>query len=133
MYRAYKLPASPQLKESLLCEGETSDPNVVGMRCDEIHKRKQKRSIKSTLRNFVKKSSFSDDTVNADSIWDEWFPNIRADVFISHSTKDVDLAKQLSCWLKTTFDLTAFIDSEIWDHADDLLKEIDDEYCLHEN
>ncbi|MGL5262686.1 MAG: hypothetical protein ACRC9P_09930, partial [Bacteroides sp.] len=35
----------------------------------------------------------------------------------------------LAGWLKNTFGLTVFIDSCVWGHSNDLLKEIDTNYC----
>lgn len=58
-----------------------------------------------------------------------WFPQIKADIFISHSHKDWELALALAGWLRETFGLTAFIDSCVWGYANKLLKMIDDAYC----
>lgn len=58
-----------------------------------------------------------------------WFPQIKADIFISHSHKDKDLAIALSEWLFKGFGLSTFIDSCIWGYHNDLLKIIDNEYC----
>ena len=85
-------------------------------------------NIRRKLSEMIKCPSNS---ISAEVIWDDWFPEIKADVFISHSSKDVELAKQLSAWLQSNFKLTPFIDSEIWGHSDELLKEIDREYCLN--
>ena len=55
-----------------------------------------------------------------------WFPQIKADIFISHSHKDENLALALAGWLKVTFGLSVFIDSCVWGYANDLLRIIDD-------
>ena len=62
-----------------------------------------------------------------------WFPQIKADIFISHSHKDENLALALAGWLKVTFGLSAFIDSCVWGYANDLLRIIDDRYCRNVN
>lgn len=59
-----------------------------------------------------------------------WFPEYKDGVFISHSHKDEFLAKRVACWLKKEFDINAFIDSAVWGYANDLLKSIDDKYCV---
>lgn len=59
-----------------------------------------------------------------------WFPEYKDGVFISHSHKDEFLAKRVACWLKKEFDINAFIDSAVWGYANDLLKNIDDKYCV---
>lgn len=58
-----------------------------------------------------------------------WFPRVECDVFISHSHKDRDLAIAIAGWLSEKFSLRAFVDSEIWGSAQQLLKEIDDQFC----
>jgi hypothetical protein len=60
-----------------------------------------------------------------------WFPEIKADVFISHSHKDKRLALQLAGWLSSKFNITPFIDSAVWGSADNLLKQVDDALCLN--
>lgn len=62
------------------------------------------------------------------AIQEEWFPQINADIFISHSHKDVDLAKGLASWLGRNFGLRCFIDSTVWGYADNLLEEINSQY-----
>ncbi|OFQ26437.1 hypothetical protein HMPREF2955_05060 [Prevotella sp. HMSC073D09] len=62
-----------------------------------------------------------------------WFPQIEADFFISHSHKDNKLAIALAGWLKITFGLTAFIESCIWGYSNKLLKRIDNTYCHNIN
>jgi hypothetical protein len=58
-----------------------------------------------------------------------WFLEISADVFISHSHKDSDLAIGLAGFLRYHFDLNSFIDSSVWGYGERLLKIIDNEYC----
>lgn len=87
--------------------------------------------IKTKLTSMVQEISLGDEALDANSIWDAWFPKIQADVFLSHSSKDQGLAKKFALWLKDTHDLSCFIDSQIWGHSDELLKELDNEYCLN--
>lgn len=61
-----------------------------------------------------------------------WFPTYRADVFISHSHKDEEKVIALAGWLNEKFDLNVFIDSCVWGYCNDLLKAIDNKYCLNE-
>lgn len=77
-------------------------------------------------------SSFAngDGSLDGTKMQENWFPKIEADIFISHSHKDEKLAIALAGWLKETFGLTAFIDSCVCGYANDLLKMIDDKYCL---
>ena len=77
------------------------------------------------------KHLLSRNEIDGSAIQDLWFPEIKADIFISHShqDKDMDAAIFLQSWLKTKFNLTAFIDSTVWYFADDLLKELDLLFC----
>jgi hypothetical protein len=67
----------------------------------------------------------------ASEIVAEWFPQIEADVFLSHSHKDANQIIGFAGWLSENFGLTSFIDSCVWGHSDKLLKMIDNEYCYN--
>lgn len=85
----------------------------------------QQTSIEETINSFVR----NDGSLDGSMMQADWFPQIKADIFISHSHKDKGLALALAGWLKKTFGLTAFIDSCVWGYANKLLKMIDNEYC----
>lgn len=87
--------------------------------------KQSKESIEETIGSFVG----VDGSLDGSKMQANWFPQIKADVFISHSHNDKKLAIALAGWLKETFRLTAFIDSCVWGYANKLLKMIDDEYC----
>lgn len=82
-------------------------------------------AVSKSIDRFVK----PDGSVDAAAMMDDWFPSIRADVFISHSRADRDLALVLSGWLKNAIGLNPFIDSCVWSHADGLLKKMDNTWC----
>lgn len=88
-----------------------------------------KQIIKKDLEFFLN----SEGTIDGTKLQNEWFPQIQSDIFISHSHLDYEKAMELSGWLSTTFNLNVFIDSCVWGSADDLLRMIDDGYCLNEN
>ncbi len=73
------------------------------------------------------------ETLDATEMKSDWFPEIEADIFISHSHIDEKLAIGLAGWLYDKFGLKSFIDSCVWGYSDKLLKTIDDKYCLSEN
>ena len=66
--------------------------------------------------------------LNGDKIIKEWFPEIKCDIFISHSHSDKDLAEAFSGWLKINFGIKAFIDSNVWNYIDSLLEMLNSEY-----
>lgn len=81
--------------------------------------------VKNTLNNFA----LDDGKLDGSKMQQNWFPKVHADIFISHSHKDRDMAIALAGWLKFTFGIDVFIDSCIWGYSDDLLKIIDKKYC----
>ena len=85
-----------------------------------------RRVVKQTLRNFL-----SNGRIDGSRMREHWFPQTKADVFISHSHGDTADAIKFAGWLKNTFDLDAFVDSCVWGYGDDLLKEIDDVHCFN--
>jgi hypothetical protein len=87
----------------------------------------QKNNVKKELKKFLS----TDGIIDASKLQENWFPQVEADVFISHSHDNEDLAVALSGWLFHNFRIRSFVDSCIWDYANDLLKEIDDEYCTN--
>ncbi|MFQ7256657.1 hypothetical protein [Intestinibacter bartlettii] len=74
-----------------------------------------------------------DGSLDANKICEDWFPNIKSNIFLSHSHNDEDLAIKLSGWLYENFNLKCFIDSCVWGYSNDLLKKIDDKYCSSES
>jgi len=91
----------------------------------EIYKN-TKGIIKENLDRFID----SEGALNGTKMQDNWFPQINADIFISHSHKDERQAIGLAGWLYERFGLKAFIDSCVWGYSGELLKMIDNRYCL---
>ncbi len=69
------------------------------------------------------------DTGNANWIMDTWFPNYNADIFLSHSHDDCELASKLADKFEGV-GLRVFIDSEVWGYVNELLQRVDNEYCV---
>jgi hypothetical protein len=82
-----------------------------------------------------KLDSFKDSNGNlvASQITADWFPPIKADVFLSHSHKDEATVLWLSGLLFDHFGIRSFVDSSIWGHSDHLLRLLDNEYCYRES
>ena len=88
----------------------------------------------SNIENNVHKcldNIYGNNVLNGELIMQDWFPNIDYNVFISHSHKDIKLAKEFASWLYGKFRITSFIDSCVWGYSDKLLKLIDDMYCMN--
>jgi hypothetical protein len=74
-----------------------------------------------------------DGKIDGNKLQEAWFPQVNADIFLSHSHNDENKALTLSGWLKQEFDINAFVDSSIWDYAGTLLKAIDNNYCYNKD
>ena len=83
------------------------------IKCGESHLSEQKAKISDCLQNYII-NGIADGT----RLGKEWFPEIEADIFISHSHADEKLAKGLAGWLHSTFGLNCFIDSCVWGYSD---------------
>lgn len=92
--------------------------------------KRQFNNDKKILFDKVKERFQEETKLNGTEITKEWFPENKWDVFISHSHNDEDLAILLASWLNRKFKLDVFIDSFVWGSANELLKMIDNEYCV---
>jgi hypothetical protein len=86
-----------------------------------------KTSIRKTLSEFIGK----DGILHGSRLQATWFHQLEADIFLSHSHGDRKAAIALAGWITENFNLKVFIDSCIWDHSNDLLRLIDNHYCLN--
>jgi hypothetical protein len=89
-------------------------------------RQKNAANIMEVLQNFLAGNSPLDGSL----MQGHWFPQIEADVFISYAHTDDSLALMLAGWLSQELGLRPFVDSSVWGNASDLLKAIDDKYCL---
>lgn len=86
------------------------------------------------IKNTIDKYLSMDGSLNAEAMEKDWFPDIDAQVFISHSSNDAKWARCLANLLDEKYQLKSFVDSMVWSHANNLLREIDDKYCVkHKN
>lgn len=84
----------------------------------------EKLNVRNAIASYIR-----NDAINGLKVKGDWFGQVKADVFISHSHCDEAIAIGMAGWLHERFGLTAFIDSCVWGHANDLLRSIDNEYC----
>lgn len=73
----------------------------------------------------IEQHLFSDGNLDAEAIEKEWFPEIDAQVFISYSSSDKRWAKYLAKWLYVNYGIKSFVDSMVWDHVNNLLKNLE--------
>lgn len=86
----------------------------------------QKKKIRATIEKY--KTVEGD--LDVEKIVKDWFQSFEADIFISHSHRDEQQALAFAGWLYDRFRIKAFVDSAIWNYSDELLRLIDDKYCV---
>lgn len=104
------------------------DAQFFGEHCKQIGKRhlsEQKHIISQNLKHYIINGI---DLIDGSVIEEEWFPQIEADIFISHSHKDIDLVHMLAGWINSKFGLKCFVDSNVWAFCDDLAELLNSEY-----
>ena len=58
-----------------------------------------------------------------------WFPQVKSQIFLSHSHGNEKVSMALAGWIHQHFGLASFVDSGVWGYADELLETIDKEHC----
>lgn len=89
--------------------------------------KKHQNKVQLVLDDFL----LIDGSIDGSKMQENWFPQIKADVFISHSHQDEGLAITLAGWLFEKFGLVSFIDSCVWGYADDLKELLIGNYRRH--
>ena len=83
------------------------------------------------LHEGLEKYLLDNGSYDASQIEEDWFPSIDdAQVFLSHSHADESKVIRFAGYLQEECGITSFIDSTVWKHSDDLLKEYDDKHCV---
>lgn len=89
----------------------------------EQHLNSRINDYKNDLNHYVHNG-----TINGSELQSNSFPTVDADIFISHSHKDKNLANALAGWLHEEFGLDVFIDSNVWGYSEELLEIINSKY-----
>lgn len=90
---------------------------------------KNKEKIKKGIEEFL----LPDKSIDVEKLSNNWFKEVKVDIFISHSHRDEEETVILAGILNKEFGLKCFIDSMVWGNSLELLKEIDDRYNKLEN
>lgn len=67
--------------------------------------------------------------ISARDLTDSLFPDKEPHIFISHSSKDKDLAVSLANTLYINHNIKSFVDSQLWGHIDTPTKMMHEMYC----
>ena len=93
----------------------------------KIGKKESAKFKKPNLNKYISRI-LDDNSLKAADIEDSWFPNIEADVFISHSHMDEELATAFAGFLIEEMGLKVFVDSLAWGNIADLLEQVNSKY-----
>jgi hypothetical protein len=110
---------------------------VSGLNFDDDHDlcnrkgREVTQAYEKQIRSKLDSFTCSDGAIDGSSLQGHWFPRVDADIFLSHSHGDLDLALSFAGWIQSEFNLKVFIDWCVWGYADNLLKQIDSDYCMN--
>ena len=102
--------------------GKDDFKDISTLECESIEKEwcVFNESNKKKVKEAIDECFLSDGSIDGSKMKENWFPQIQADIFISHSHQDKALAYDLSKWMYLIFDLKVFIDSDIWGYYKDL-------------
>lgn len=92
--------------------------------------KERNNSIKVNIHKNLSQYIRPDGSIDGALLSEDWFPEIQTHVFLSHSHEDEDNAIILSQLLYEHCKIMTFIDSCVWGYCDDLIKILDDKYCL---
>lgn len=90
------------------------------------------KKIASQIHLSLERYISPDSHLDGEMMQKEWFPEVNADIFLSHSHRNEDIIIGFAGWLYHSFGLVSFIDSQIWGYSNDLLREIDNKFCFQE-
>ncbi|RKS95597.1 hypothetical protein BC952_1290 [Flavobacterium limicola] len=117
MYRGFNLKIPNELNESRLL--------TIGKGILKI----TNECVKESLDSYLLDSG----SLDGNKIIENWFPEFKSHIFLSHSHKDEEKAIIIAGMLYDKFNILTFIDSTVWGYSNELLKKIDNKYCLQSN
>ena len=93
---------------------------------EKKHKRNNHYSIANNsiiISEFIRNS-----IVDATAIMKRNFPQINSDIFISYSHLDYNYVKSIAYEIEEKYELSCFIDSNVWNYYEDIIYNIMAEY-----
>lgn len=116
MYRGFNLKIEDEL--------EIHQYHEIGLELLEI----LQKSVQPILKNYI----LPEGTLDGNKIMEDWFPEVKSHIFLSHSHKDFKNAIYIAGALYSKFKIFTFIDSTVWGYSNELLRIIDNKYCKSE-
>lgn len=117
MYRGYNIRIDSSISEDF------EDYYKIGLSITE----RTKTSIRKNLNAFISEKGI----IQGTQLQNNWFPEVKTHVFLSHSHTDEKAAIAFAGILYDFYKIETFIDSIVWGYSNDLLKQIDKKYCIN--
>lgn len=89
----------------------------------EEHLGAQGEGIENALSEYI-----NNNIVDGSKIQKDWFPEVDADIFLSHSSADKELVNAIAGRLNDNFNLKCFVDSNIWCYAGNISEMLNSNY-----
>lgn len=110
---------------------EIKDFDQLNIDVAQFKKDRFKKNNKALLNGLHEYILNKDNILSATKIQEHLFPEIEADIFLSHAHTDEDQVISLAVYLED-MGFKVFVDSCVWGNAFELLKEIDEKHCKFE-
>lgn len=91
----------------------------------ELSKHSHERITTQTIHESLERVTLNNQLIDGTKIQDDWFPEVDASVFISHSGKDEELAMNLANFLNNEYGVKSFVDSQVWGYFPNLMIKLD--------
>lgn len=89
----------------------------------EEHLKSQSQGVEKALNEYI-----NNNIVDGSKIQKDWFPEVNTDIFLSHSNIDKKLVNAVAGWINYTFELSCFIDSNVWCYAGNIADKLNDSF-----
>jgi hypothetical protein len=86
---------------------------------------------RASLQEQVQLTILPDGSLDGAALERNWFPQLDADIFLSHSHADEETAFVFAGLLSSQLKLKTFVDSSVWGFSADLLRGIDNIHCYN--
>lgn len=97
------------------------------------HGQKLLSSLETLVKREIQSYFGSDGRLEANKIMGDWFPEVQADIFLSHSHADESHVLALAGLLDQELGIKCFIDSTVWGYSNELLLNFDKEFCMNKD
>ena len=99
----------------------------------ELSKHSHERITTQTIHESLERVTLNNQLIDGTKIQDDWFPEVDANIFISHSGKDEELAIGLANFMYDEYGVKSFVDSQVWGYFPDLMKKLDNGHDTKNN